>query len=97
MLILAIANGWKTAVMITLMIVVFYFFLIRPQNQKAKAEQRYRDSLAKGNEVMTTGGIHGVICGTDPTHVQLEVAKGVRISVAKTAITPIPTPKEKKK
>lgn len=97
MLLLAISNGWKTAIMILLMLVVFYFFLIKPQNDKAKAEQRYRDSLSKGDNVMTLGGIHGTIVSADPARVVLEVASGVRITVAKTSITPIPAPQKKRR
>jgi len=97
MLLLAISNGWKTAIMILLMLAVFYFFLIKPQSDKTKAEQRYRDSLAKGDNVMTLGGIHGTIVSADPAHVVLEVAQGVRITVAKSSIAPIPAPKQKRK
>ena len=57
-ILLDIAKGWKTGIMIVLMIAVFYFFLIRPQSQKAKKEQAYRDSLQKGDRLMTAGGIH---------------------------------------
>lgn len=95
MLILAISNGWKTAIFIVALLFVFYFFMIRPQSQKQKEEQRYRDSLKKGDHVMTTGGIHGTIYSTDPVSVQLEVAPGKRITVAKSAITPLPQPKKK--
>ena len=43
MILLDISNGWKTAIMIALMVAVFYFFLIRPQSQQAKKEAEYRD------------------------------------------------------
>lgn len=89
MILLDIPNGAKTAIMVVAMIAVFYFFLIRPQSQKTKKEAQYRDSLAKGDRVMTTGGIHGTIVSTDNSHVMLEVAKDVRIKVSKTVITPL--------
>lgn len=96
LIILAIPNSAKTVIMIVLMILVFYFFLIRPQSQQRKKEQEYRDSLKKGDRVMTLGGIHGTIHNTMPGYVELEVAPGVRMKVGKSNITPIPTPKEKK-
>lgn len=96
MIILAISNGWKTACMIVAMIAVFYFFLIKPQKDKTKAEEAYRDALKKGDKVMTTGGIHGVIASADKSHVELEVAPGTRMKVAKSAIMDIPAPKAKK-
>ena len=44
-----------------LMFVVIYFFMIRPQVKKAKNEKKFQSSLAKGNKVITTSGIHGKI------------------------------------
>lgn len=81
--------------MIALMIVVFYFFLIRPQSQQAKKEGEYRNGLKAGDKVMTAGGVHGTIVATEATHVQLEIAPGTRIKVAKSAIQPIPERKRK--
>lgn len=96
MLLLDIPNGWKTAIMIVAMIVVFYLFLIRPQNQEAKKEEAYRNSLKSGDRIMTNGGLHGTIVSTDATQAVLEIAPGTRIKVALTNIRPIPERKEKK-
>ncbi len=95
-ILLDISNGWKTAIMLVAMGLVFYLFLIRPQSQERKKEEAYRDSLKKGDRVMTLGGIHGTIFSTDKNHVQLEIAHGKTIRVQKTSIQPIPTPKAKK-
>ena len=89
MMLLDISNGWKTAIMVVLMGLVFYFFLIRPQNQQRKKEEDYRNGLRKGDRVMTTGGIHGTISGTDANYAYLEIAAGKTIKVQKTAIRPI--------
>lgn len=90
MLLLDISNGWKTAIMFVALIVVFYFFMIRPQSQQAKKEADYRDSLKAGDRIMTTGGIHATIVSTDATQAVLEIAPGTRIKVTKTNIAPIP-------
>lgn len=95
MLILAIPQSVKTLVFIVALIAVFYFFMIRPQSQKAKEERQYRDSLKKGDKVMTVGGIHGVIHSVSTIDLQLEVAPGVRMTVLKSAIQPIPEVKQK--
>lgn len=95
MIILAISNGIKTVIMIVAMIAVFYFFLIRPQSQQAKKEGEYRNSLKKGDQVMTAGGIHATIVSTDATQAVIEIAKGTNIKVAKTTIQPIPERKRK--
>lgn len=94
MILLDISTGWKTVIMIAAMIAVFYFFLIRPQSQQAKKEQDYRNNLKKGDRVMTSTGIHGVIVSTETGSIQLEVADNVRIKVAKSNIVPIPIPKK---
>ncbi|MBQ9639291.1 MAG: preprotein translocase subunit YajC [Bacteroidales bacterium] len=88
MMLLAISNGAKTGIMVVAMLVVFYFFLIRPQSQTAKKEQSYRDGLKVGDAVMTTGGIHGVITGVEKGYVYVQVAQGVKVRMSKTAIQP---------
>ena len=95
MTLLDISTGWKTAIMFTAMMVVFYFFMIRPQSQQAKKEAAYRDSLKSGDRIMTAGGLHGTIVSTDSTQAVLEIAPGTRIKVAKTNIQPIPERKRK--
>ena len=95
MTLLDISTGWKTAIMFTAMMVVFYFFMIRPQSQQAKKEAAYRDSLKAGDRIMTAGGLHATIVSTDATQAVLEIAPGIRIKVAKTSIQPIPERKKK--
>ena len=95
MILLDISNGWKTAIMIVALVIVFYFFMIRPQSQEAKKEAEYRDSLKSGDRIMTAGGIHATIVSTDATHAVLEIAHGTHIKVAKTNIKPIPERKRK--
>ncbi|MDY5968415.1 MAG: preprotein translocase subunit YajC [Bacteroidales bacterium] len=95
MLLLDISNSWKTVIMMILMAVVFYFFLIRPQRQQQKKERAYRDSLKKGDLVMTAGGIHGTVFSTAPGYVSLEIAPGKIIKVQKSGVMPIPELKRK--
>ncbi len=90
MLLLALANGWKTAIMIAAMIAVMYFFLIKPQSDQQKKDSQYRDGLKKGDCAMTTGGIHGRVVSNEAGFIVLEVADGVRIKVAKSIVVPIP-------
>ena len=94
-ILLDIANGWKTAIMIVLMIAVFYLFLIRPQSQKAKKEQAYRDSLQKGDKLMTAGGIHVSFVSRDGAWAIVEAAPGARMKVQIGTLQPIPEHKEK--
>lgn len=89
-----ITNGWKTAIMIALIIVVFYLFIIRPQSQKTKEEEQYRRSLQKGDPVVTMGGIHGTVVNVSNGYAVIEVAKGVEIKVLLSTLNPIKEKKE---
>ena len=89
-MILDIANGWKTAIMVVAMIAVFYFFLIKPQSDKTKKEAAYRDSLKNGDELMTAGGIHVKFVSRDGAYAVVEAAQGVRMKVQITTLQPIP-------
>ena len=90
MILLDIANGWKTAIMVVVMIAVFYFFLIKPQSDKTKKEAAYRDSLKNGDELMTAGGIHVKFVSRDGAYAVVEAAQGVRMKVQITTLQPIP-------
>ena len=86
MTLLAIANGWKTAIMIVAMIAVFYLFLIKPQSDKTKKETAWRNSLKTGDKVMTAGGIYGRIREVKDDHVMLEIDSNVTIKIDKNSI-----------
>ena len=96
MILLDIANGWKTAIMIVAMIAVFYFFLIKPQSDKTKKEAAYRDSLKNGDRVMTAGGVHVTFVSADRGMATVEAAPGVRMKVQLATLQPIPERKAKK-
>ena len=72
--------------MILAMILIMYFFMIRPQNKKQKELANFRNNLQVGDEVMTAGGIYGRIRVVEATYVMLEIADGVRIKVDKNSI-----------
>lgn len=66
-----------------LVFAVFYMLLIRPQQQKAKQHQKMIAELKKGQAIITTGGIHGVIQKLDETTIKLEVADKTVIKVSR--------------
>ncbi len=74
---------------IVLIFGVFYFLLLRPQQKKMKAHQELLGSLHKGDKVITTGGIIGVVQKTMETEVVLEIADGVRVNVVKAMISDV--------
>jgi preprotein translocase subunit YajC len=73
--------------MILMVIVVFYFFMIRPQMRKAKLENTFRKGLAKGDKVVTIGGVHGKIVEVAETSLLVEVDQNVKLRIEKSAIS----------
>lgn len=70
-----------------LIIVVFYFFMIRPQMKKAKDHKKFVEELKKGDKVVTTAGIHGKITDINDTTFVIEVESGVKIRFDKSAVS----------
>ncbi len=66
--------------------VIMYFFMIRPQQKKQKDLRKMRDSLQKGDKVITAGGIYGTIVDMKDTYVLLEVDNNVKIRVDRSTI-----------
>ena len=80
------SNQFSFFIMMALMIVVFYFFMIRPQVRKQKEMRNFRDSLKKGDKVITTGGIYGKINNISENVITIDVGNNVIIKVDKNAI-----------
>jgi preprotein translocase subunit YajC len=73
-------------VMIGLMIVVFYFFMIRPQMKKTKELKKFRETLKAGDKVVTIGGVHGKILEVSDSTVLVN-SEGSKIRFEKSAIS----------
>ena len=82
-----VGSGLTSFIPLILIFVVFYFLLIRPQQKKAKEHQAFLGSLKKGDDVVTSGGIHGRITGLTDVVVTLEIAEGIRIKVNRASIS----------
>lgn len=74
--------------MIVAMIVIFYFFMIRPQSKRQKEIKKAREAMRSGDRVVTAGGIHGRIKEINDTTMLVEVAQGVNIKVDKASVFP---------
>lgn len=68
------------------MIVLFYLILWRPQSKRAKEHKDLIGSIAKGDEVMTSGGVLGKVVRVDEDYLALEVADGVELKLQKSSI-----------
>lgn len=72
-----------------LMFAIFYFLLIRPQQKKAKQHKQLLAALKKGDRVVSSGGLHGVVTGLTDEVVTMEIAPKVRVKVARGSIAGI--------
>lgn len=81
-------GGLSGMIMIVAMIVIFYFFMIRPQNKKQKEIKKAREAMQTGDKVVTAGGIHGKIKEVSADTLVIEIAPGVSIRVDKASVYP---------
>lgn len=70
-----------------LMFAIFYFLLIRPQQKKAKEHRELLAALKKGDRVVSSGGLHGVVTGLTDDVVTMEIAPKVRVKVSRGSIS----------
>jgi preprotein translocase subunit YajC len=87
-ILLQVGGGMATGQIITmvLIIVVFYFFMIRPQVNKQKDQKKYVEELKKGDRIVTNAGIHGRIIDMNDTTFLVEIENG-KMRVDKAAIS----------
>ena len=79
-------GGMQMWIMLALIFGVMWFFMIRPQRKQQKELQNFRDSLKKGDKVVTIGGIYGTVCEVKEDSVLIEIDNNVKIRVSKQAI-----------
>jgi preprotein translocase subunit YajC len=80
------SSAVSTIVMMVLIVVVFYFFFIRPQSKKNKELKKFRESLQKGDKIITAGGVHGKILEVGETTVIIETEGQGRLKIEKMSI-----------
>jgi len=80
-------SGIMTFLPMILIVVVFYFFMIRPQMKKAKDHKKFVAELKKGDKVITTAGIHGRIVDLNETTIVLETEGGGKIRFDKASVS----------
>lgn len=73
-------------ILLPLFMVVFYFFLIRPQQKRVREHQELVNSLEVGDDVLTNGGLYGTIRAIDGQVCELEVADGVLVRIQRAAV-----------
>ena len=68
-------------------VIVFYFFMIRPQQKKAKEQRKFIESITKGDEIVTAGGIHGKIVSVEGETVVIDIDRGTKLTINKSSVS----------
>ncbi len=82
-------NSLMSLLPLILMFVVLYFIMIRPQMKRQKEHKAMVDALAKGDEVVTSGGRYGNISKVGESNLHIEVADGVEVMIQRQAVTQV--------
>jgi len=81
------SGGFGAFLPLILMFGIFYFLLIRPQQKKSKAHKQLLGALKKGDRVVNSGGLHGLVTGITDDMVTMEIAPKVRVKVSRGSIS----------
>lgn len=88
-------GGFMTFLPLILIVVVFWFFMIRPQMKRQKELRKFRESLKKGDKIVTTGGIYGKVAELKDNVIIMEVDTNCKLRIDKAAVikdmTDVPT------
>jgi len=79
-------SPWSSLIPLLLIMVVFYFFLIRPQMKRQKELKSFRESLKKGDHIITAGGIYGKINNISDNIITVDVGNNVLLKVDKSSV-----------
>jgi preprotein translocase subunit YajC len=82
-------SPYSPLIMLAVFFAVFFFFVIRPQMKRAKDHRNMISAMAKGDEIVTSGGILGRVEDIGDAFITVEVAEGMRIKVQKHAVTAV--------
>ena len=80
-------GGMMNIIFLVAIFIIFYFFMVRPQNKKRKELQNLRDNLKKGDNVVTIGGIHGKVVEVKETTVLITVDASTKLKIDKSSIS----------
>ncbi len=78
---------FSTLIMFGLIIAIFYFMILRPQQKRQKERQKLLDTIKKGDKVVTAGGVHGTIVGVEDKTLLVQVADNVKLKVERSSIS----------
>ena len=79
-------GGASGLIMMVVIFAIFYFILIRPQQKKMKEHKKMIDELKKGDEIITGGGIYGVVENVTPDTVTVKIAEGTKVKITRSSV-----------
>ena len=82
---------YSTLIFIALLVVAFYFLILRPQRKRQQALQRTMSAISPGSRVMLGSGLFGTVVAVGPRQVVLEISPGAEVTVLKQAISKVVT------
>jgi len=81
-------GGYMQIIFFVGIALVFYFFMIRPQQKKTKDQKKFIDEIKKGDSVVTIGGLHGKVYSLDETTLVLDIdGKGTKVTFEKSSVS----------
>ncbi len=80
-------GGFAAFIPLILMFAIFYFLLIRPQQKKAKQHKQLVATLSKGDRIVSSGGLHGVVTGLTDDVITVEIAPKIRVKISRGSIS----------
>ena len=91
-------QGFAQFIPLILIFIIFYFFLIRPQQKRVKDHKTMVDSLKRGDEVITSGGIIGIVDRVmEDDRIEVIIGEGTKVQIIKSTITSLLKKEEVKK
>lgn len=81
------SGNMGTLIMLGGVAIIFYFFMIRPQQKKQKAQKIFISEIKKGDKVVTIGGVHGKVTATDEHTVTIDIDRGTKITFERSSIS----------
>jgi preprotein translocase subunit YajC len=80
---------FSTLIMFGLIILIFYFMILRPQQKRAKERDKMLNEIQKGDKIITAGGVHGTVVGMEDKTYLIQIAENVKVKYEKSAIATV--------
>jgi len=80
---------FSTIIMFGLIILIFYFMILRPQQKRQKEREKMLNDVQKGDKIITAGGVHGTVVGMEDKTLLIQIADNVKVKYEKSAISTV--------